>query len=127
MLTSIATYVFFALIALVVAFQLALIAGMPWGEFAWGGKYPGALPGPMRAASIVSIFILSLLGLTVAVRAGVLLPEWRQLATNAIWVVVAYCLLGVLVNAITPSKRERRVWLPVTLVMLACSTAVALS
>jgi len=44
-----------------------------------------------------------------------------------VWVVVAYCAVGTVANAVTPSRPERRLWLPVVAAMLLCSLVVALS
>lgn len=122
----IATYLFLILVTLVIIFQFALTLGMPWGHLTMGGKFEGKLPARMRVVSTLSAFILMLFGLIVATAGGLLLPEWHELATNAIWVVVAYCVMGVLANAVTPSKWERIIWLPVVSLMLVCSLLVAL-
>ncbi len=127
MSTIIAAYIFIALVVLVVAFQLALAAGMPWGHLTWGGRFSGTLPRPMRAISLVTTIILVLFGLIVGVRAKALFLKWNYFANSAIWFVVAYCGLGVGANAVTPSKWERIIWLPVVILMLICSTVVALT
>jgi hypothetical protein len=44
-----------------------------------------------------------------------------------IWLVVAFSAISVVVNTITPSARERRLWAPVALVMLVSSLVVAVS
>lgn len=123
--TVIATSIFIALVVLVVGFQLALAAGIPWGELTWGGRFPGKLPRRMRVICIVSAIILVFCGVIVAVRTGFAFSEWQQVTRKAIWGVVAYCALGVVANAVTPSKWERIIWLPVVLLMLICSTVVA--
>lgn len=121
-----ATYLFITLVTVVIVFQLALTLGMPWGHLTMGGKFEGKLPARMRVVSALSAFILVLFGLIVATAGGLLLPEWYELAAKAIWVVVAYCVMGVLANAVTPSKWERIIWLPVVSLMLVCSLMVAL-
>ena len=116
---------FLALTALAVAFQLALAAGAPWGELTMGGAFPGRLPLPMRAVAVASATLLSGFGAVVAARAGLALPRWRPAARRLIWAVVAYMLLGVGLNAATPSPRERALWLPVTAVLAVCALVVA--
>lgn len=125
MISTFAAYVFAALTATAILFQLALAAGMPWGIFAWGGKFPGRLPGYMRIASVASSLLLLTLGGVVLARAGIALPNWQLSSQTLVWAVVAYCALGVIANAITPSPRERIIWLPVTLLLLASSIVVA--
>ena len=116
---------FLALTALAVAFQLALAAGAPWGELTMGGAYPGRLPLPMRAVAVASAVLLTSFGAVVAARAGLALPRWRPAARWLIWVVVAYMLVGVALNAATPSPRERALWLPVTALLAVCALVVA--
>lgn len=109
----------------VALFQLALALGMPWGEWAWGGAYAGALPNTMRWASGASAILVCTFAAIVLIRAGVVASAWQPLARKLIWGVVAYCAVGVVANALTPSSLERMLWLPVTLVLLASSVAVA--
>jgi hypothetical protein len=124
---TVAAAVFAALVVIVIAFQLALAAGMPWGTLTWGGRYPGVLPPRMRAVALVSAILLAAFAAIVGARAGLVLPAWQSAARVLVWVVVVYSALGVVANTITPSRRERRLWLPVVGVMLICSLIVATS
>jgi len=49
------------------------------------------------------------------------------LAEVLVRVVVVYCAVGTVANAVTPSRQERCLWLPVVAAMLLCSLVVALS
>lgn len=71
--------------------------------------------------------LLFAFGLAVAVRAGIVMPAWQPLSRKAVWGVVAYCVVGVIANAFTPSRPERLVWLPVALGMLATAVIVSTS
>ena len=118
----------FALLTVgVIGFQLALAIGAPWGAYAMGGAYPGRMPPPMRAAAVVQAAVLAGLAVVVLSRAGLLAPElvtqWPWLA----WIPVVVSALAVVLNASTRSGGERRIWLPVALVLLACSLGVALA
>jgi hypothetical protein len=121
------TVCFCALIAGAVLFQLALAAGLPWGNVAWGGAYPGVLPIAMRCASLGSAILLLVLALIVVTRAGWMLPQHFRLSQKLVWVVVVYCALGVVANSITPSFWERVIWLPVCSLLLISSVLVARS
>jgi hypothetical protein len=127
MTATVAAHAFAALAVLAAAFHVALAAGAPWGRLTWGGRFPGRLPGSMRGVAVLSAALLVAFALAVAVRAGVLWPSWQPTSRKLVWGVVAYCALGVLANAFTPSRWERIVWLPVVAAMLVCSTIVALS
>jgi hypothetical protein len=116
-------YGFFLLI--VILFQLALALGLPWGKLAMGGKYPGRYPPHMRIVCLVMIALLSSWGAIVFIRAGMIFSAWYDVSVSAIWAVVALNGVGVLMNLLTPSKWERILWAPVTLIFLVCSIVVA--
>ena len=122
-----AAVIYLALTAVVVAFQLALAAGAPWGELTMGGAYPGRLPPRMRGVAVASAALLTGMAGVVAARAGLALPRWRRPAHRLIWGVVAYAVLGVALNAATPSARERVLWLPVCIALAVCALVVARS
>jgi hypothetical protein len=109
----------------VIAFQIALAAGAPWGAYAMGGAYPGQFPPEMRVAAVVQGVILALLALVVLSRAEILLPKWSRVSRWLIWVVVAFSALSLVLNLITPSAIERAIWAPIGFVMLFCSVVVA--
>ncbi len=111
----------------VIAFQLALALGAPWGSYAMGGAFPGRFPMRLRIAAVVQAALLALTVPIVLSRAGLVLPAWSEAAGWLIWGVVAVTVVAVVLNAITPSARERRIWVPVALVMLISSLVVALT
>ncbi|MBD8840096.1 MULTISPECIES: hypothetical protein [Paenibacillus] len=124
-LTSAIAFTF--LILIVILFQVALAVGVPWGEYAMGGKFPGKYPISMRFSCIVLIAILAFMGIIVLSKAGLLWPQWSVFAETAIWFIVAYLVLGTILNLITRSVWERRIWAPVTLLMLITSIIIAIS
>ena len=121
-----AAIIFTALTAGVVAFQLALALGAPWGSYAMGGAYPGVYPPATRLAAVVQAALLTLIALVVLSRSGLALKRWSRASAWAIWLVVAFSALSVLLNAITPSSGERAVWVPVALLLLLSSLTVAM-
>jgi hypothetical protein len=127
MIATISACIFMVLVVAVVAFQVALALGAPLGEFTLGGKYPGRLPANMRIVPVISGVLLSGFIVVVLARAGLAFSELAASSRLMVWFVVAYSGAGVLANYFTPSKRERRLWLPVVLLMLIASTIVALS
>ncbi|MDT9722773.1 hypothetical protein QVE09_28160 [Paenibacillus sp. ClWae2A] len=118
---------FTILILIVILFQVALAVGVPWGEYAMGGKFPGKYPGSMRFSCIFQIAILAFMGIIVLSKAGLLWPQWSVFAETAIWFIVGYLVLGTILNLITRSVWERRIWAPVTLLMLITSITVAIT
>lgn len=122
-----AATLFAIVVAGVIAFQVALALGAPWGSYAMGGAFPGTFPPRMRIAAVVQAALLAVTVAIVLSRAGLVLPTWSEAAGWLIWAVVAIAFVAVVLNAITPSAGERRIWVPVALVMLVCSLVVALT
>jgi hypothetical protein len=109
----------------VALFQLALALGVPWGAYAMGGAFPGQYPPAMRVEAVFGIAILGLMAAVVLSRAGLVLPKWSRASRWLVWVIVAYGVVGLVLNLITPSGGERLIWAPVAFVLLACSLVVA--
>jgi len=97
----------------VIAFQCCLIAGAPWGHLTQGGQHTGKLPTSSRALALLSILLLIFMGAAITSAAGLppYLPEWCAFAA------VGLQLLSAVLNWITPSSAERRLWGPITIVM----------
>lgn len=122
-----AAAIVFAVVTLgVIAFQLALAAGAPWGEYAMGGSNPGRFPPRLRVAAVGQAILLAVVAVIVLSAAGVVLPGVAESFPWLVWLAVAFSAVSVLLNAISPSAPERRLWVPVTLVMLFSSLTVAI-
>jgi len=109
----------------VVGFQLALAAGAPWGEYAMGGRITGRFPPPMRVAAVVQAILLAVLAVVVLDKGGIVALGWTAALPWLPWVPVVVSLLSAVMNAATRSRVERRLWLPVAIVMLLSSIVVA--
>jgi len=81
----------------------------------------------MRVAALVQAVLLAGTVAIVLSRAGLVLPAWSGVVGWLIWGVVALAVIAAILNAITPSAGERRIWVPVALVMLVSSLVVALA
>jgi len=112
---------------LVVGFQVALALGAPWGRYAMGGAFPGRMPPALRIAALAQGISLAALAMIVIADAGLadvaIVDDWPWL----IWVPVAVSAVAVVLNASTRSQGERRIWLPVAMLLLICSLGVALA
>lgn len=111
----------------VVGFQLALALGAPWGAYAMGGAFPGRMPPGLRVAAVIQAVILASLAAVVLADAGLMQISLPEDVPWLVWAPVAVSAVAVLLNASTRSRGERRIWLPVTLILLACSLVVALA
>lgn len=109
-----------AMILGVIAFQVALIAGAPWGHLTQGGRRDGPLDAVGRWAAAVSILLLVLMALAMLSASGGW-PGWPRWTG---WAVVATNLAMMAANWATPSVPERRLWGPVTTVMAALALLI---
>jgi hypothetical protein len=122
-----AAIVFALATAVVIAFQIGLALGAPWGRYAMGGAYPGRFPARLRIGALIQAILLAALAVVVLADAGLLMPDLSADYPWLIWLAVAFSALSVVLNAITRSAVERRIWLPVAVVMLVSSLVVALA
>ena len=105
------------ILALLAVFQIALAAGAPLGHLAWGGTHR-VLPRNLRIGSLVSVAVYALIA---AILLG-LVP----FADVGRWVVFAYFVIGIVMNAISRSKPERYVMTPIVIVLAVLSLLTAL-
>ena len=126
-MTSAAAILFAIATALVVVFQGALALGAPWGAYAMGGTMPGRWPRAMRLVAVGQAVLLAVLAFVVLDAAGLVdVPVIRDMPA-LIWLVVAVSAVSLAMNAVSRSAGERRIWVPVALVMLGSSVIVALT
>ena len=98
----------------IVFFQIALIAGMPLGAWTQGGRHPGALPPSGRLMAAAAIPVALFQGVAILSAAGfpgIGWPRWTG------WAALGLSLVSAVLNQVTPSRRERAVWGPVTILM----------
>jgi hypothetical protein len=124
-LATIAALVFAAVAGGVITFQLGLALGAPWGAYAMGGAFPGRFPPPLRIAAVVQAVVIGLLAVIVLSGAGLVLPDLAVAFPWLVWVPVVVSALAVVLNAISRSAGERRIWVPVAVVLLLSSLVVA--
>lgn len=122
---ALAAWMVAGLLSVIALFQIALAAGAPWGELAMGGRYPGRFPAPMRIAALVQTGVYAAMAAVLLIRAGVIWPERAADMQIAAYVVTGVMALALVLNLITPSRWERRIWAPVALLMLLGAARVA--
>jgi hypothetical protein len=120
--------IIYAIVTLgVVAFEIALAAGAPWGAYAMGGASPGQFPRALRIAAVIQALLLAGMAAVILARAGLVLPGWSRVSHWLVWIVVALTAISLVLNLITPSARERAIWAPTLLLLLISSLIVAFS
>jgi hypothetical protein len=127
MITRVSAILYTIISAIVVAFQIALAAGVPWGEYAMGGAFPGQFPPALRVAAMIQAALLAGMTAVVLARAELILPTWSRVARWLVWVVVVFAAISLVLNLITPSAGERAIWAPIAFLLLISSTVVAFS
>jgi len=125
MIRTVATFVFVALASMVFCFQIALVLGAPWGHLTLGGRYAGRLPIRTRGFAAFSALLIAAFAAIVLSRGGLVLPGCESAARIGIWFVVGYSAVGIFLNAMSKSRWERILWIPVSVLMLVCSFVVA--
>jgi len=109
------------LMAGVVAFQVALVFGAPWGAYTQGGRTDGALGSSGSLLAAISCVILLMMGAAILARVGEgpLKRASGRVVTVLAWFTTIYAALAVVLNLITPSTSERAVFAPTTILIFA--------
>jgi len=121
-----ATVAIIALVALIV-FQCLLALGAPLGHLAWGGAHRRLPPG-LRVASALAAGFLAFGVVCLLERVGMVrVIGDAAMVRWTVWSLVALFALSLVANLASRSAAERRMGIPLTLVLTAACAAVALS
>ena len=88
-----------------------------------GGRWPGRLPAKGRALAAVQCAVIVAMAVVVLGAGDVLTfepPTWLA------WVTLALATMTAVANSITPSRAERRLWMPIPIAMLLCAALAVL-
>lgn len=123
-LTTMAALGFAGLSGFTALFQVALIAGAPWGALTLAGRWPGVLPMRLRPVAAVQAAVQMAMATAVLAEAGLVarpLPGW------CIWASLILTGASVGLHVVTPSAAERRLWLPILCLMMICGGIVVIA
>ena len=122
MIVTLAAVAFAAVCAAIVVFHIAAILGARLGPYTQGGAHPGALPMVNRVFAGLSAALTVLVALAVLGAAGIgpIWPDWTG------WAALGFCGIATFANLATPSAPERRIWAPVSAVLLGLVCIVLL-
>ena len=111
----------------VALFQLAIVLGAPVGEYAYGGQHKGKLPTRYRITSVISMLVMLALAGHYLAQIGLFTPLLGS-EGNAIanWAFVGFFALSAVLNNITKSEKEKRVFGSITISMLLSAILVAI-
>lgn len=122
----IAALILFIVQLLVAVFQWTLVLGSPFGEYTLGGQNKGKLPKKLRVVSFFSMLVnLAIAGHYYAQTGALQTLLNTELNEIANWALVGFFAIGLSMNAISRSKKERNLWVPVLIVSLICAILVA--
>lgn len=113
-----------AILAGLVVFQAALVAGKPFGRLAWGGQHR-ILPISLRVASALSLVVYIAIAVILLDRADVISVLQDDPVRIAAWVIAALFIVGIGMNAASRSKPERYVMTLVVLLLAVLAVITA--
>jgi len=111
----------------VALFQLAIVLGAPVGDYAYGGQMTGVLPVQYRVASVFSMLVFLAVAGHYLAQLGffepVLPPDLNAISN---WGFVAFFVVAAIMNNITKSQQEKRVFGSTTIAMVLAAVMVAI-
>ena len=118
-----------AVMGAIAGLQIALAAGAPWGNLAWGGAEQGQLSEKLRVASGVSAIVLAWMGLVLLTRGAVIrrprvVPS-RHLGVET-WAIGGLMALNTAGNLASGNPVEQFVFAPATALLTALAVYLAL-
>lgn len=126
-MTEVLAFIACTILAVLAVFQVLLIFGVPLGRYAWGGSHV-VLPAKLRIGSAISIILYFFFALIILGSARVLdIPISKNVLNIGIWVLTAYFSIGVFMNGISRSKRERAMMTPVALALAFICLLIAIN
>ncbi|MGO2683330.1 MAG: hypothetical protein ACTIAA_03815 [Microbacterium sp.] len=123
-MTALALTSTLVLLAALAALQVLAALGLPLGRFVWGGQHK-VLPTRLRIGSVVAVVIYAAIAAVLLSRAGVIPGGDSAFVVVATWVVFAYFVLAILMNAISRSRPERFTMTPVAIVLAVAALIIA--
>ncbi len=107
-------------IAAVMIFQIAVVAGAPYGAYTQRGRNPGVLPLGGRIVAAVSFLLLGVMAAALLARAGLgpLADADPAIVQPLWWGSLAVAILSAVANLRSPSADERRMFGPLSVLIV---------
>jgi hypothetical protein len=123
---KIAAVVAALLLAVIIAFQMALALGAPLGKAAWGGQHQGVLPMRLRIFSgVAALVIYPFIVVAILDSAGVIDGDFLPgRSAQLMWLFVGLFTLGGIANLASRSRIERY-WAAVSIAIAICCAVIA--
>ena len=116
-----------ALLAVVIVMSILLILGLPLGEFSMGGRFGKIWPPKIRLVGITQL-LTQIFALYILLAAGTSIPYFiNYIVTRVIcFVFAAFFFSNTFLNFISPSKKEKLMMTPMSLVAAICFLVVGI-
>ena len=116
-----------ALLVVVIIMSILLICGLPLGEFSMGGRFGKVWPSKVRLIGVTQL-LTQIFALYIILAGGTIVPYFINLTvTRVICYVFAVFFLGnTFMNIISPSKKEKYVMTPMSLIAAVCFLITAI-
>jgi hypothetical protein len=115
------------LFSIVIALYILLASGLPYGEYAMGGKHR-ILPKKERIICLISVMV-QIFAILILLQAGRVIRIGFSEKTTIIlcYFFAVYLSLNVLMNLLSKSKKERLIMTPVSFIIAVCFWITAIS
>jgi hypothetical protein len=115
------------LFSLILVLYVLLALGLPYGEFAMGGKHK-ILPPRERIMSIISVLI-QLFAILILLHGGTIIDlGFSDKAAKVLcYVFAGYLSFNVIINLLSKSRKERLLMTPLSLIIALCFWVTAIN
>ncbi|MCR5309295.1 MAG: hypothetical protein K6E21_04210 [Bacilli bacterium] len=116
-----------ALLAVVIVMSILLISGLPLGEFSMGGRFGKVWPPKIRIIGI-SQLLTQIFALYIILASGSIVPYFINYTVTRVicFVFAAFFFGNTFLNIISPSKKEKFVMTPMSLISAVCFLITAI-
>lgn len=116
-----------ALLAAVVVMSILLICGLPLGEFSMGGRFGKIWPPKIRLLGATQL-LTQMFALYIILAAGTGIPYFINYTVTRVicFVFAAFFFCNTFLNIISPSKKEKFVMTPMSLISAVCFLVVGI-
>ena len=120
-------YIGAVLLGVVIVMSVLLICGLPLGEFSMGGRF-GKVWSPKVRVIAISQLLTQCFALYIILAGGAILPYFINLTVTRVicYVFASFFLGNTIMNAISPSKKEKFVMTPMSLAAFVCFLITAI-
>ena len=115
------------LLAVVIVMSILLICGLPLGEFSMGGKFGKVWPPKIRMIGATQL-LTQIFALYILLAAGTNIPYFVNCLTTRVicFVFAAFFFGNTFLNVISPSKKEKYMMTPMSLISAVCFLVVGI-